>query len=179
MTQKPQTPPRLKRQQFWWHMVSRASPVALSVWHAHADTCKLTPADVSTSMSVSVASLLVVKSKWCTCLMCQALLDWFLLLLATTGLVLGRGGLVLDWFRGAGGTTGLDTLWVKRNWFRCTIGLDTLCGKGPWSTAQQWLSSTNSTVEEAYVNNALPLLLSVLIRGGARCAHTKALVPLV
>ena len=75
--------------------------------------------------------------------MCQALLDWFLLLLATTGLVFGVGGLVLDWFRGAGGTTGLDTLWVKRNWFRCTIGLDTLCGKGPWSMLMwSWVCQT-------------------------------------
>ena len=46
--------------------------------------------------------------------MCQALLDWFLLLLATTGLVLGRGGLVLDWFRGAEGTT-LQTKPVVRS----------------------------------------------------------------
>ena len=39
----------------------------------------------------------------------QALLDWFLLLLVTTGLVWGRGVFVPDWFRGGGGTTGLDT----------------------------------------------------------------------
>ena len=64
---------------------------------------------------------------------CQALLDWFLLLLATTGLVWGRGGLILDWFWEAGGTTGLDALRAKRNWCRCTIGLNTLSGKQPCS----------------------------------------------
>ena len=41
---------------------------------------------------------------------CQALIDWFLLLLVTTGLVLERGGLFLDWSQGGGGSTGLDTL---------------------------------------------------------------------
>ena len=48
------------------------------------------------------------------------------------GLGEGRIGFGLVSGGPAGGTTGLDTLWVKRNWFRCTIGLDTLSGKQPW-----------------------------------------------
>ena len=66
------------------------------------------------------------------------------ILSGTTGLVsvivghywigLGEGRIGFGLVSGgpAGGTTGLDTLWVKRNWFRCTIGLDTLSGKQPW-----------------------------------------------
>ena len=40
---------------------------------------------------------------------------------------------------------------MKRNWFRCTIGLDTLCGKGPWTTTQAKIAGAAARLEATQV----------------------------